>query len=68
MVRPKTGERISKIDTYLNCAEVFAYRGITLIAGIILAVFDFSNKYYQITEVLFYQVELHLEIMFVDNN
>ena len=26
MVRPETGERISKIDTYLNCAEVFAYR------------------------------------------
>ena len=30
-----------------------ATAGITLIAGIILAVFDFSNKYYQITEVLF---------------
>lgn len=26
MVRPEQGERISKIDTYLNCAEVFAYR------------------------------------------
>lgn len=26
MVRPQNGERISKIDTYLNCAEVFAYR------------------------------------------
>ena len=26
MVIPKNGERISKIDTYLNCAEVFAYR------------------------------------------
>ena len=26
MVRPESGERISKIDTYLNCAEVFAYR------------------------------------------
>ena len=26
MVRPQEGERISKIDTYLNCAEVFAYR------------------------------------------
>ena len=26
MVKPETGERISKIDTYLNCAEVFAYR------------------------------------------
>mgnify|MGYP003314604914 CR=1 FL=1 len=26
MVRPVTGERITKIDTYLNCAEVFAYR------------------------------------------
>lgn len=26
MVRPQDGKRISKIDTYLNCAEVFAYR------------------------------------------
>ena len=26
MVRPKDSERISKINTYLNCAEVFAYR------------------------------------------
>ena len=26
MVTPKNGKRISKIDTYLNCAEVFAYR------------------------------------------
>ena len=26
MVRPSNKERISKIDTYLNCAEVFAYR------------------------------------------
>ena len=26
MVKPETGERITKIDTYLNCAEVFAYR------------------------------------------
>ena len=26
MVIPKDGERLSKIDTYLNCAEVFAYR------------------------------------------
>ncbi len=26
MVIPKNGERISKIDMYLNCAEVFAYR------------------------------------------
>ena len=26
MVRPKNQERNSKIDTYLNCAEVFAYR------------------------------------------
>ncbi len=26
MVTPKSGERISKVDTYLNCAEVFAYR------------------------------------------
>lgn len=26
MVIPQNGERISKIDTYLNCAEVFAYR------------------------------------------
>ena len=26
MVIPKNGERISKIDAYLNCAENFAYR------------------------------------------
>ena len=26
MVKPEKGNRISKIDTYLNCAEVFAYR------------------------------------------
>lgn len=26
MVRPINKERVSKIDTYLNCAEVFAYR------------------------------------------
>ena len=26
MIRPKASERISKITTYLNCAEVFAYR------------------------------------------
>ena len=26
MVKPEPGKRISKIDTYLNCAEVFAYR------------------------------------------
>lgn len=26
MVKPEQGKRISKIDTYLNCAEVFAYR------------------------------------------
>lgn len=26
MVRPEKGNRISKTDTYLNCAEVFAYR------------------------------------------
>lgn len=26
MVIPKNGERISKIDAYLNCAEVFAHR------------------------------------------
>ncbi|MFR3142210.1 MAG: deoxycytidylate deaminase [Lacrimispora saccharolytica] len=26
MVIPKDGERLSNIDTYLNCAEVFAYR------------------------------------------
>lgn len=30
MVRPQTQERISKIDTYLNCAEVFAYRSTCL--------------------------------------
>lgn len=26
MVTPKNGQRISKINTYLNCAEIFAYR------------------------------------------
>lgn len=26
MVKPEDGKRISKADTYLNCAEVFAYR------------------------------------------
>lgn len=26
MVKPQEGKRISKIDTYLNCAETFAYR------------------------------------------
>lgn len=26
MVTPQKGKRISKIDTYLNCAETFAYR------------------------------------------
>lgn len=26
MVRPESSKRVSKIDTYLNCAEVFAYR------------------------------------------
>lgn len=26
MVKPENGKRISKTDTYLNCAEVFAYR------------------------------------------
>ena len=26
MVKPENGERISKTDTYLNCAETFAYR------------------------------------------
>lgn len=26
MVRPVSSKRVSKIDTYLNCAEVFAYR------------------------------------------
>ncbi len=30
MVRPQTQERVSKIDTYLNCAEVFAYRSTCL--------------------------------------
>ncbi|MFR2793561.1 MAG: deoxycytidylate deaminase [Eisenbergiella sp.] len=30
MVRPEKGKRISKIDTYLNCAEVFAYRSTCL--------------------------------------
>ena len=26
MVKPESGKRISKTDTYLNCAETFAYR------------------------------------------
>ena len=26
MVKPEQGKRISKVDTYLNCAEIFAYR------------------------------------------
>lgn len=26
MVKPKSNKRISKVDTYLNCAEAFAYR------------------------------------------
>ena len=26
MIKPLNGKRISKIDTYLNCAETFAYR------------------------------------------
>lgn len=26
MVTPENGKRISKFDTYLNCAEIFAYR------------------------------------------
>lgn len=26
MVKPTDGKRISKADTYLNCAEIFAYR------------------------------------------
>ncbi len=30
MVRPIVGERLSKIDTYLNCAEVFADRSTCL--------------------------------------
>ena len=30
MIRPKNQERVSKIDTYLNCAEVFAYRSTCL--------------------------------------
>lgn len=30
IVRPKSTERASKIDTYLNCAEVFAYRSTCL--------------------------------------
>lgn len=30
MVSPKNNCRVSKIDTYLNCAEVFAYRSICL--------------------------------------
>ena len=30
MVKPQDSERISKINTYLNCAEVFAYRSTCL--------------------------------------
>lgn len=30
MVSPKNNGRVSKIDTYLNCAEVFAYRSTCL--------------------------------------
>lgn len=30
MVQPENGKRISKIDTYLNCAETFAYRSTCL--------------------------------------
>lgn len=30
MVKPVPGKRISKTDTYLNCAEVFAYRSTCL--------------------------------------
>jgi len=30
MVKPEKGKRISKADTYLNCAEVFAYRSTCL--------------------------------------
>ncbi len=30
MVTPKNGQRISKADTYLNCAETFAYRSTCL--------------------------------------
>lgn len=30
MVSPQDGKRISKADTYLNCAEVFAYRSTCL--------------------------------------
>lgn len=30
MVKPEAGKRISKVDTYLNCAEIFAYRSTCL--------------------------------------
>ena len=30
MVYPEKSKRVSKIDTYLNCAEVFAYRSTCL--------------------------------------
>lgn len=30
MVRPMSSKRVSKVDTYLNCAEVFAYRSTCL--------------------------------------
>lgn len=30
MVKPEKGKRISKIDTYLNCAETFAYKSTCL--------------------------------------
>lgn len=30
MIKPQNNQRISKIDTYLNCAETFAYRSTCL--------------------------------------
>lgn len=30
MVFPENNSRVSKIDTYLNCAEIFAYRSTCL--------------------------------------
>lgn len=30
MVKPEGGKRVSKVDTYLNCAEMFAYRSTCL--------------------------------------
>mgnify|MGYP003303029936 CR=1 FL=1 len=48
MVRPENGNRISKIDTYLNCAEVFAYRSTCIKRkyGAVIVKDDVVNKTY----------------------